>query len=193
MTLNNITPICDALIKLLSPIAEIVIHDLKTNTIRYINGNLSGRKVGDDSLLEIDSLDDVTEVIYSKLNFDGKLVKSTSVLLERKWLLCINVDVSMFSQMQAISNLFLQSIAPNQPKSLFTNDWQERLHITVHDYLREQHWSFEQLNNANKKSIVQHLFHQGAFSEKNAADYVAKVLNLGRATVFKYLKELRSV
>ena len=31
-----------------------------------------------------------------------------------------------------------------------------------------------------------------AFKEKNAADYVAKVLGLGRATVFKYLKEWRN-
>ena len=32
---------------------------------------------------------------------------------------------------------------------------------------------------------------QGAFKGKSAANYVAKVLSIGRATVFNYLKELR--
>ncbi len=36
-----------------------------------------------------------------------------------------------------------------------------------------------------------YLFDIGAFHEKNAADYVANVLNMGRATIFNYLKEFR--
>ena len=65
------------------------------------------------------------------------------------------------------------------------------LHITVHDYLQKHNMPFEGLTGASKKNLVKHLFERGAFNEKNAANYVAKILNLGRATVFKYLKELR--
>ena len=31
-----------------------------------------------------------------------------------------------------------------------------------------------------------YLYHQQAFTEKNAADYIATVLGLGRATIFNY-------
>lgn len=175
----------------MKPVMEVVIHDIAANKIVYIAGSLSKKKIGDSSLLHEDKFDDIDEVIYPKINFDGKLIKSISVLLEDKWLLCINCDISIFSRLQGLSQLFLTNYAKNQPNSLFANDWQEKLNITIHNYLQEKNLSFANLNNANKKSIIEYLFKLGAFNEKNAADYIAKTLNLGRATIFKYLKNLR--
>lgn len=105
MILPNYIPICDAIVRLLDPLVEIVIHNIQKNNIVYINGKLSGRKMGDLSLLY---------------------------------------------------NL-----------------------------------SFDHLTQEHKKALTKHLFELGAFHEKNSADYVAKVLKLGRATIFKYLKEWR--
>ena len=51
--------------------------------------------------------------------------------------------------------------------------------------------SFNNLTNVDKRNLVSYLYKMGAFGEKKAADYVAKILKLGRATVFKYLKEWR--
>ncbi len=93
--------------------------------------------------------------------------------------------------MQNLSQAILQNHSHSQPKSLFTNDWQENLHVTIHSYLQNHNLSFEQLTQSDKKEIVRHLLSLGAFREKNAADYVAKILSLGRATIFKYLKEWR--
>jgi len=45
------------------------------------------------------------------------------------------------------------------------------------------------LGNKQKKAMVKHLYDNGAFLEKNAADYIAKILNMGRVTVFNYLRE----
>lgn len=80
----------------------------------------------------------------------------------------------------------------NQPQFLFANDWQEKLHVSIHSYVQNHNLSFDQLSQSHKKALTKHLFEMGAFHEKNAADYVAKVLQLGRATVFKYLKEWRN-
>jgi predicted transcriptional regulator YheO len=91
--------------------------------------------------------------------------------------------------MQELSSTLLQM--GNQPQSLFTNDWQEKLHVSIHSYLQNHNLSFDHLSQSDKKTLAKHLFDLGAFNEKNAADYVAKVLGLGRATVFKYLKEWR--
>jgi predicted transcriptional regulator YheO len=38
---------------------------------------------------------------------------------------------------------------------------------------------------------VEALYHQGAFKGKNAAGYVAKILGIGRATVYNYLKNIK--
>jgi predicted transcriptional regulator YheO len=191
MVLSNYVTICDSLVLLMSPLIEAVIHDIESDSIVYINGSLSNRKVGDQSLLDKKDLSNVDQIVYPKINFDGRLVKSISVVLENKWLLCINCDVSIFNKMQELSLAMLRDSTGTQPKSLFVNDWQEKLHVCIHNYLQKHNLSFEHLGNQDKKALVKHLFDLGAFNEKNAADYLAKVLSLGRATVFKYLKEVR--
>ena len=190
MSFSNYIPICDAIVRLMDPLVEIVIHDIAQNSIAYISGKLSNRAVGEASLLDTERLGNIDQIVYPKLNFDGRLVKSVSVILEGKYLLCINCDVSIFNKMQELSRALLQM--SNQPESLFVNDWQEKLHVSIHAYLQNHNLSFEQLSQNDKKALTKHLFKLGAFNEKNAADYVAKVLQLGRATVFKYLKEWKN-
>lgn len=192
MSLSTYIPICDALVQLMAPLIEVVIHHIDSDSIIYISGDLSGRKKGDPSLLDKAALSEMQQVVYPKVNFDGKLVKSISVPVEGEWVLCINCDVSVFNKMYELSKALLESSMEAQPKALFANDWQEKLHRSIHEYVQNHQLSFEHLTQKHKKMLVTHLFELGAFNEKNAADYVAKVLRLGRATVFNYLKELRS-
>jgi D-arginine utilization repressor len=188
--LSSYIPICDAIVLLMDPLVEIVIHDIAKNSIAYINGKLSNRKAGDASLLDPAGLGRVDQIVYPKLNFDGRLVKSVSVILKDKYLLCINCEVSIFNKMQELSSALLQM--SNQPQSFFASDWQEKLHVSIHSFLQNHNLSFDHLSQNDKKALAKHLFELGAFHEKKAADYVAKVLGLGRATVFKYLKEWRN-
>jgi predicted transcriptional regulator YheO len=64
-TLSRFNPVADAIAKLLHPFAEVVIHDLKKDTIVYIANPYSGRKVGDPSLLDLDpgELNSINKVI----------------------------------------------------------------------------------------------------------------------------------
>ena len=194
MTISNYIPLCNAVVLLMKPLVEVVIHDLASDTICYVNGNLSKRKVGKPSLLETKEFEaNIDKIIYPKINFDGRLIKSISIPVENKWLICINCDISIFNQMKNLGEIFLNHDKINKPESLFKNDWQEKLHIAIHSFLREKNWNFNDLNAHKNKELIKHLFDIGAFAEKNAADYVAQVLKLGRATIFKYLKELRSL
>ncbi len=198
MRISDYIPICNAITLLLKPLVEIVIHDLQTDKIIFVAGDLSKRNIGDSSLLDIDVNDienDLEKIIYPKLNFDGRLVKSISIPLKEneqiKALICINCDISVFSQMQHLSQVLLPNLKEKKPDMLFKNDWQERLHFAVHHSLEEKNWHFEALTPKQKKILVHELFIAGAFAEKNAADYIAKILDMGRATLFKYLKEWR--
>lgn len=194
MNYSSYIPLCNAIVLLLDPLVEVVIHDLKAETICFITGNLSKREIGDASLLEQEAIEQGLEgITYPKINFDGRLIKSISVPIDENYLICINCDVSIFSQMQQLSRSLLLSNQATMPESLFKNDWQEKLHHVIHAHLNEKGWLFDSLTQKQKKDVVYYLYQQQAFTEKNAADYIANVLSLGRATVFNYLRSWRQV
>ncbi|MDF1646173.1 MAG: helix-turn-helix domain-containing protein [Legionellaceae bacterium] len=194
MGFSHYIPVLNAAVLLLDPLLEIVIHDLESGNICFIEGKLSNRCVGDASLLNREELEnDLSHITYPKLNFDGRLIKSISVPVDDAFLICMNCDISIFKQIQKFSELFTMSHEPSMPNSLFRQDWQEKLHVVIHTYLNEKAWNFDGLTQKQKKDVVHYLFQQGAFVEKNAADYIANVLKMGRATIFNYLKSWRKI
>lgn len=194
MSLSSYVPLLNAMTLLLDPLLEIVVHDLESDSICFIAGQLSKRRVGDASLLDAEELEEsLDHITYPKLNFDGRLIKSISIPVDDALLICMNCDVSIFNQIQQFSEAFITPRQANIPHSLFKQDWQERLHLSIHAYLNEKSWRFEGLTLKQKKEVAHYLFQQGAFVEKNAADYIARVLKLGRATMFNYLKLWRAI
>ncbi|AKA86046.1 MULTISPECIES: helix-turn-helix transcriptional regulator [Pseudomonas] len=198
--MQNFRGIADAIATLFFPHAEVVLHDLRTQTVDYIANNLSKRSLGDDSSLE-DMLDgDVSEVNigpYEKLNWDGQKIRSLSTVLHdhkgrRLAVLCINLNISMFETAKAALDLFLSpSKLIAQPDALFRDDWQERINTFLHAWLRERQLSLNLLTRDHKRELVLALHAEGAFKGKSASNYVANVLGMGRATVYKHLKELK--
>ncbi|RDH42357.1 helix-turn-helix transcriptional regulator [Zooshikella ganghwensis] len=191
--------VADGIAALFHPYAEVVIHNLATDTVVYVANNFSKRELNEISNLDESQFNAEQTVIgpYEKLNWDGRKLKSISVVLktpEQKniGLLCINFDVSAMNDLQKALQLFLkpESLVP-QPDELFQDDWQEKINVFVHDWLRSRQLTLNTLSREEKKELVATLFEQGAFHKKNAAEYIANVIGLSRATVFNYLKELR--
>lgn len=190
-----------AIAQLLHPYAETVIHNLKTNKIVSIFNAFSKRKAGDDSLLDAEKEFDLENEIlgpYEKINWDGRRLKSiSSVIRDTKGqpigLYCINLDVSVLMECQQFLQAFMQTedLLP-KPVVLFKNDWQERIHQFVHNYLREMHWNFRALTLEQKKILVMKLHQEGAFEAKNAAQYIAGILKVSRATIYNYLNQVTS-
>ncbi|WP_338487320.1 PAS domain-containing protein [Pseudomonas trivialis] len=199
--MQNFRAIADAIATLFYPHAEVVLHDLHTQTVDYIANNLSKRSPGDDSSLE-DLLDgEISEVNigpYEKLNWDGQKIRSLSTVLHdnnghRLAVLCINLNISLLENAKAALDLFLSpSKLIAQPDALFRDDWQERINTFLHAWLRERQLSLNLLTRDHKRELVLALHAEGAFKGKSASNYVANVLGMGRATVYKHLKELKS-
>lgn len=184
--------IASALVRLMAPMVEVVIHNLESNTILFIEGNLSGRKIGDPSMINRTILEeDLHTFVYHKFHTDGRLVKSISVALDNNLLMCINCDISIVATVHEFTQQLLQQHNTRRPKSLFKDEWQDKIITTVHAYIQQRIWNFKNLNSKQKKEIVIYLFKEGAFNQKNAADYIAQVLDMGRATVFNYIKEVK--
>ncbi|UST75405.1 transcriptional regulator [Pseudomonas siliginis] len=199
--LDNFRAIADAIATLFFPHAEVVLHDLRTQKVDYIANNLSKREIGDDSSLEDMLSEDVSDRNigpYEKLNWDGQKIRSLSTVLRDSEsrplaVLCINLNISLFENAKAALDLFLSpsKLIP-QPDSLFRDDWQERINTFLHAWLRERQLSLNLLTRDHKRELVLALHAEGAFKGKSASNYVANVLNMGRATVYKHLKELKS-
>lgn len=200
--LDNFRAIADAIATLFFPHAEVVLHDLRTQKIDYIANNLSKREIGGDAALEDMLSDDISERNigpYEKLNWDGQKIRSLSSVLRDNdghpmAVLCINLNISLFENAKAALDLFLSpsKLIP-QPDALFRDDWQERINTFLHSWLRERQLGLNVLTREHKRELVLALHAEGAFKGKSASNYVANVLNMGRATVYKHLKELKAV
>jgi predicted transcriptional regulator YheO len=194
--LASYAPVCDAIALLFRPYAEVVLHDLSTETVVYLSNPFSKRELGEPSLLnEIDFKP--TDIIigpYEKVNWDGRRIKSVSAVLrahERAiGILCINVDVSHFhAVMQTLNALVSVPQAPEKPASLFKEDWHERINEYIQSWTRERGLSVTEMSRMQKQQLVTDLAGDGAFGGRNAAAYISRILGLGRATVYNYLKK----
>lgn len=197
--LSAYRPVCDAIALLMRPYAEVVLHDLATETVVHLANPFSKRELGEPSLLsEIDFKP--TDVIigpYEKLNWDGRRIKSVSAVLrmadgpdERPiGVLCINVDVSHFHAAMQILNTFVGvPQAAEKPPSLFKEDWHERINEYVQSWTRRNGLTVAEMTRAQKRQLVADLAEDGAFGGRNAAAYISRILGLGRATVYNYLR-----
>ena len=193
-TLELYFPIAQAISQLLHPHGEVVIHDLKTGKIKAIYNNFSKRKVGDESLIE--ELADHTKLpdvfpVYAKTNWDGKKMKSTTATIRDKkgnpvGLLCINLDISRWEEFRHFLDEW--SNTQNQPVVLFKEDWREKINLYVSEYLKKEGTILKMLSKEKKRDLIKALHREGAFKVKNAATYVADVLDLSRATIYNYLR-----
>jgi predicted transcriptional regulator YheO len=195
MPLSAYNPICDAIALLLQPQAEVVLHDLATETVAYIANPFSHREVGEQSLLrEIDFRPDVALIgPYEKVNFDGRRLKSISAVLRENGravgVICINLDVThLQSAIELLTTLTRVSPGAGQPAVLFQEDWHERINQYVHAWTARKGVAIADLDRAQKLQLVGELATDGAFGGKHAAAYVSRVLQMSRASVYNYLR-----
>lgn len=197
--LDPFRPAADAIAQLYAPYTEVVLHSLATQTVVHITNNLSQREIGDDAALEGIDFDANENVIgpYEKLGWDGRKVRSISAVLrnatgEPIGLMCINFHLAALDQAKQALDLLVSSTAlQSKPEKLFRDDWQDRVNVFLNHWLQEHKVTLSTLTREQKRELVAALFAEGAFNGKSAANYIAKVLSLGRATIFNYLKELR--
>jgi len=195
MPLSAYVPICDAIALLLQPQAEVVLHDLATETVAHIANPFSHREVGEPSLLhEIDFRPDVALIgPYEKVNFDGRRLKSVSAVLHESGravgVICINLDVThLQSAIEMLTALTRVPPGAGQPAALFQEDWHERINQYVHAWTARNGVVIADLERAQKQQLVSELAADGAFGGKHAAAYVSRVLQMSRASVYNYLR-----
>jgi D-arginine utilization repressor len=195
---SSLEPVCAAMAALLAPHGEVALHDLKTERIVALWNPISGREVGDESLIdELPESPLAAGVIgpYEKVLLDGRRCTSVSAVLTGDngrpvGLLCVNLDRSPLDQIVALATSLIAPRAP-QPAGLSESDWREQIATRVHRFCQDRAIRREQLNRDARRELVAELDAAGLFAVRRSADLVAEALGVSRATVYTLLREVR--
>lgn len=207
MKINSLTgyctpyePLIKAVVELFHPFVEVAIHDLEQGKLVAIYHNLSQRKIGDASPLK--ELKINTKEFpnyfapYYKKNWDGRMLKCTSITIrnEKKkpiGFICFNVDISFIQDTHKLLGIFLKTKdEADNPIEIFGSQCEEQATRIIQHYLDENHLSLNHLNRDQKRKLVQTLYHKGIFNFKSAAPFIAQYMNISRASIYNYIKQL---
>jgi D-arginine utilization repressor len=190
---------CEAVVALFHPFAEVAVHDVRRDRIVGIWNPVSGRKLGDPSLIaELPPHSDEDRVIgpYGKVLADGRQVTSVSAVLHNakgvaRGLLCINFDRS---PLDGMIDQLIRFAAPveDRPAGLFDKDWREQISLVVDEECRSGHLRRDRLTRGQRLELVRILDDRGLFATRNAASHAGVALGVSRTTVYALLKEARS-
>jgi predicted transcriptional regulator YheO len=191
-----------ALGRMFPGLCEVVLHDLRDpeRAIRVIENNLSGRQVG-DSATEL-GLARIADPQYPSViqNYpnrfpDGRPAKSTSIGIKNAAgeyiaALCLNLDVSVLSPVTlALSNLVATDTGhADQPLETLRDRNARELRRTVEALSAERGGTPRSLSRDDKKTLVRRLHRDGYFDSRDAAQTIADLLGVSRATVYNYAK-----
>jgi predicted transcriptional regulator YheO len=198
--LDSFIPVADAIAMVFQPHVEAVIHDLAKGTVHHVAGGLSGRAPLDDSLTDLSDIEILDRPVigpYPKTNWDGRKLKSITAILPGKdrrpiGLLCINVDISMVETLRALTRDFLSyQETGERPAALFHRDWREEANELVGHFVSIRGATPGALSADQRLTLIAELDSRGLFAVRSAVPYIAQLLNLSRATLYKALKAAR--
>jgi predicted transcriptional regulator YheO len=189
-------PVVTAVVALFHPHVEVVAHDVRRDRVVAVWNPLSGRKIGDPSLLEPELLQaarsDAVFGPYPKVDEKGGRWTSVSVPLgQGRGLLCINLDRSALDGAAELLTRFAAAVQP-RPDALFERDWRHEVNVLVDDWCRTSQVPRARLTRPQRLELVAHLDGKGVFKVRHAAGHVASTLGVSRATVYDLLKTVRA-
>jgi predicted transcriptional regulator YheO len=199
-TLAAHVPVAASISALLHPHGEVVLHDLGSGKIAGIWNAMSGRRIGDPSLLDEEAADYAAAPVlgpYEKTGPGGARLKSVTAVLPGAaagsppaGLLCINLDVS---QLEKVAELLAAFVTPRQeqPPALFRRDWRETAQAKLHAWLKVRGLNAKALTRDERIELIGVLDKDGLFEARRAVEHVAEMIGASRAATYGYLTQAR--
>ena len=199
--LTRLFPVCDAVATLFPGRLEVVLHDLATDTIAHIAGAFSNRVAGDPSLLadEAPQIDGGGQDVigpYGKRHWDGQRLKSVSAVIRDDsgraiGLLCINMKTGEIEAAAELLRSLTGAFADPAAQPLVTGDWREAAHSLIAETLAARGRSFAAADRADRVAVLRALEAAGILRIRGAAEHVARILGISRASLYAALKQVR--
>ncbi len=202
--LSIIEPIMQGLGKHFGDKFEFVLHDyrngFRSSIISIVNGEITGRKVGDSGTkigLELTKPKQVSEdgrFHYSSQTKDGRMLTSSTIYLKDDngtviGSLCINFDCSELLQARSFMDSFIgdkedEPIVYGSVDDLLTDlllESVERIGVQPAQMTKEQ-----------KIECIRFLQEKGALDIKGGVNKIAKFYGITRYTVYNYINEIKT-
>lgn len=206
-TLSSYTPVADAIVKLLHPYAEVVIHDIEKDAIVHIANPYSKREIGDTSYLGLDSdqsdfgLDKNVLGPYEKTGAAGQRIRSITAVLRNEatkpiGILCINLDFSALetvfdSALEVLNGLIRPPGSQARPEVIFREEWQEQIKLEIRAFRCEKGRTQEPMSTRERRELMRRIDQKRLFYARKSVEQVASLLKISRATAYKDLNQIR--
>ncbi|MET0288709.1 MAG: PAS domain-containing protein [Pseudoxanthomonas sp.] len=191
--------VADAIATLFKPHVEVVLHDLRTMKIAHIANPITKRKSGDSSSMDRfpeETLEQPVIGPYRKTGPDGRNMRSVTAVLRDEQahvhgMLCINFDVSMLERVQDSLGAFAFLPASPEPQTFFHDSWRQALEQIVCLHETATGMSAMALDASGRRALIMQIRDARILDIRNAAPAVASRLGISRASLYKYLKDIR--
>jgi predicted transcriptional regulator YheO len=179
-----------------APFCEVVVHDLTDpkNAIVAIHNNLSGREVGQPATelgLARIADPDYPQVIanYANTFADGRQAKSTSVGIkdaDGRYVaaLCLNVDLTLFQNLQSAIGQFTSVDAQNGPRESLNPAGADAIRARIDQFAARRATTPRALKTEERRTLLRELKEAGCLQVRRSAEIIAAHLGVSRATVY---------
>src|SRR4030042_4683061 len=200
-TLASLRPVMKAIVELLGPACEVVLHAMSEpdSSIVAIEGNVTGRCVGgaltDSVLACLRSPESGRVYNYTTVAEGGRVIKSASVFLsdDRGDVfggLCINLDITPYLTFDRHLQTLLKPANDDGPAQTFGSEVEEVLDTMVNEAIAGTGIPISLLQKHERLRVIRALDGKGAFLLKKAVPLVAERLGVSRHTVYGDLGEI---
>jgi predicted transcriptional regulator YheO len=204
--LDILKRLAEGIVAVVGPHCEVVVHDFSNleHSAVVVAGNLSGREPGapvpdlDFISTEMDS--DTPDQLNYRIKIDSSELQSSTIWIRDSdgkpvGAVCVNVD---FSGLLQARTLLEHVTAPaREVPSLVVRDTlaknlDELIEHSVSAFLRQNEIpSIEMMSQEDKMRLMAVIENHGLFQLRGAAQRLADVLNVSRASIYNYRASIR--
>ena len=205
--------IADFLEEVLGKNTEIILHDLTNyqhSIVYIINGNISGRKIGDsitdlmlDFILSESKGNKQFICNYNSKNVEGKLLYSSTYFIRDDSNKIVGA-LGLNSDYQDVKNSlsFLTSLLPNYVddkiaslniiKENLSSDGQELTLNKIDTIINQFNVIPTRMTPKEKTEVISALSECGIFNIRGSVQEVAKKLQMSEPSIYRYIKKIKS-
>ncbi|MEU6347535.1 helix-turn-helix domain-containing protein [Streptomyces sp. NPDC046977] len=194
-------PACEAVARLLSPYAEVVLHNVTEEHVLAVWNPVTPRTTGDRVLpgeLPAAPVSSGKEVHgpWERLLPDGRRLSSVSAVLRDRdgtpsAVLCVHLDRTPFNQAAALLASFAAPAAAPRVEGSLEREWTRQVDQVIAFHTRDRGRPVERLDRDDRIAILSALHQAGVFARRGAVPVVAAALGTSRSTVYALLAELK--
>jgi predicted transcriptional regulator YheO len=193
--------LAEGIVAVVGPHCEVVVHDFSDleHSAVIVVGNVSGRRPGapvpDLDFISDELSGDTPDQLNYRIQVGSRELQSSTIWIRDDdgtpiGAICINLDYFELNQAFNILGRFTEP-ARKTPELTIQDTWakdmDELINLSVSTYLREnQISSIEVMTQEDKRQLIAAVEERGLFKLRGAANHLAEILDVSRASIYNY-------